>query len=84
MSKIPNILTKNQAIAYALTASHNFINSGNINYFDIGTFEIFMNGAMEVHNKSKIVKFSKNIKINNKAKMIMKIEKIKDMTKIDM
>ena len=76
MNKLPSTLTKNQAIAYAVVAFNNFINSGNISNFDISTIETFMLGAMETHNKSMIVNFSSNLKENHKESMKMLIEKI--------
>ena len=76
MNKLPNTLTKNQAISYAVVAFKNFINSGNFNNFDISTIETFYTGAMEAHNKSQIVNFSNNLKENHKEKMRMFIEKI--------
>ena len=76
MSKIPNTLTKNQAIAYAVTAFHNFINSGNTSCFDISTIETFYTGAMEAHNKSSVVGFANDLKENHKEKMKIDIEKI--------
>ena len=35
VNKLPSTLTKNQAIAYAVVAFNNFINSGNTSDFDI-------------------------------------------------
>ena len=43
MNKLPSTLTKNQAIAFAVEAFNNFLNSGNTSYFDISTIEIFYN-----------------------------------------
>ena len=40
MNKLPSTLTKNQAIAFAVEAFNNFLNSGNTSYFDISTIEI--------------------------------------------
>ena len=47
MNKIPSTLTKNQAIAFAVVAFNNFINSGNTSCFDVSTIETFYTGAME-------------------------------------
>ncbi len=77
MNKLPSTLTKNQAIAYAVVAFNNFINSGNISNFDISTIETFMLGAMEAHNKSIVVNFSNNLKEDHKERMKIHIEKIK-------
>lgn len=76
MNKLPSTLTKNQAIAYAVVAFNNFINSGNTSDFDISTIETFITGAMEAHNKSLVVKFSNDLKENHKEKMKINIEKI--------
>ena len=76
MNKLPSTLTKNQAIAFAVEAFNNFLNSGNTSYFDISTIEIFYKGAMEAHDKSSIVKFTNDLKGNHKEKMKINIEKI--------
>ena len=76
MNKLPSTLTKNQAIAYAVVAFNNFINSGNTSDFDISTIETFITGAMEAHNKSLVVKFSNDLKENHKETMKINIEKI--------
>ena len=65
MNKLPSTLTKNQAIAFAVIAFNNFINSGNTSLFDISTIETFYTGAMEVHNKSLVVGYSKDLKNNH-------------------
>ena len=62
MNKLPSVLTKNQAIAFAVEAFNNFLNSGNTSYFDISTIEIFYKGAMEAHNKSLVVKYTNDLK----------------------
>ena len=41
MNKLPSTLTKNQAIAFAVVAFNNFINSGNTSCFDISTIGTF-------------------------------------------
>ena len=76
MNKLPSTLTKNQAIAFAVEAFNNFLNSGNTSYFDISTIEIFYKGAMEAHDKSSVVKFTNDLKENYKEKMKINIEKI--------
>ena len=76
MNKLPSTLTKNQAIAFAIVAFNNFINSGNTSYFDISTIETFYTGAMEAHDKSLVVKFSKDLKENHQEKMKLDIKKI--------
>ena len=63
MNKLPSTLTKNQAIAFAVVAFNNFINSGNTSCFDISTIETFYTGAMEAHNDLKEKK-KKKMKIN--------------------
>ena len=76
MNKLPSTLTKNQAIAFAVEAFNNFLNSGNTSCFDISTIETFYNEAMEANNKSLVVKFSNDLKENHKEKMKINIEKI--------
>lgn len=76
MNKLPSTLTKNQAIAFAVEAFNNFLNSGNTSYFDISTIEIFYKGAMEAHDKSSVEKFTNDLKENHKEKMKINIEKI--------
>lgn len=76
MNKLPSVLTKNQAIAFAVEAFNNFLNSGNTSYFDISTIEIFYKGAMEAHNKSLVVKYANDLKENHQEKMKINIEKI--------
>lgn len=76
MNKIPSTLTKNQAIAFAVVAFNNFINSGNTSYFDVSTIENFYTGAMEAHDKSLVVGHSKHLKENHQEKMKINIEKI--------
>ena len=76
MNKLPSTLTKNQAIAFAVEAFNNFLNSGNTSYFDISTIEIFYKGAREAHDKSSVVKFTNDLKENHKEKMKINIEKI--------
>lgn len=76
MNKIPSTLTKNQAIAFAVVAFNNFINSGNTSYFDISTIETFYKGAMEAHDKSLVVKFANDLKENHQEKKKINIEKI--------
>lgn len=76
MNKLPSTLTKNQAIAFAVVAFNNFINSGNTSSFDISTIENFYTGAMEAHNKSLVVGYSKNLKENRQEIMKINIEKI--------
>lgn len=76
MNKLPSTLTKNQAIAFAVVAFNNFINSGNTSYFDISTIETFYKGAMEAHDKSLVVGFAKDLKENNLEKIKINIEKI--------
>ena len=76
MNKLPSTLTKNQAIAFAVVAFNNFINSGNISCFDISTIETFYTGAMEAHDKSLVVGYSKDLKENHNEKLNINIEKI--------
>ena len=76
MNKLPSTLTKNQAIAFAVVAFNNFINSGNIGCFDISTIETFYTGAMEAHDKSLVVKYANSLQENHKEKLKMVIEKI--------
>ncbi len=76
MNKLPSTLTKNQAIAFAVVAFNNFINSGNTSCFDISTIETFYTGAMEAHNKSLVVGFANDLKENHQEKMKINIEKI--------
>lgn len=76
MNKLPSTLTKNQAIAFAVEAFNNFLNSGNTSYFDISTIEIFYKGAMEAHDKSSVVKFTNDLKEKHKEKIKINIEKI--------
>lgn len=76
MNKLPSTLTKNQAIAFAVEAFNNFLNSGNTSYFDISVIETFYKGAMEAHDKSSVVKFTNDLKENHKEKMKINIEKI--------
>lgn len=76
MNKLPSTLTKNQAIAFAVEAFNNFLNSGNTSYFDISVIETFYKGAMEAHNKSVVVKTANDLKENHKEKMKINIEKI--------
>lgn len=76
MNKLPSTLTKNQAIAFAVVAFNNFINSGNISCFDISTIETFYTGAMEAHDKSLVVGYSKELKENHNEKLKINIEKI--------
>lgn len=75
MNKLPNTLTKKQAIAFAVVAFNNFIRLGNTNYFDISIIEDFYLGAMEAHDKSLIVNYSNNLIKNNEIKMKINIEK---------
>lgn len=76
MNKLPSTLTKNQAIAFAVEAFNNFLNSGNTSYFDILIIETFYIGAMETHDKRLVVKFSKKLKENHQEKMKINIEKL--------
>lgn len=76
MNKLPSTLTKNQAIAFAVVAFNNFINSGNTSDFDISTIETFYTGAMEAHDKSLVVKYADNLIENHNEKMMINIEKI--------
>ncbi len=76
MNKLPGIITKNQAISYAIIAFNNFINSGNTSCFDVSTIETFYTGAMETHDKSSVVNFANNLKANNKKKVKIKVEEI--------
>lgn len=76
MNKLPCTLTKNQAIAFAVVAFNNFINSGNTSCFDISTIETFYTGAMETHDKSLVVGYSKDLKENHNEKLKINIEKI--------
>lgn len=76
MNKLPSTLTKNQAIAFAVVAFNNFINSGSTSCFDISTIETFYTGAMETHNKSLVVGYSKDLKESYQEKMKINIEKI--------
>lgn len=76
MNKLPSTLTKNQAIAFAVLAFNNFINSGNTSCFDISTIEIFYTGAMETHHKSLVVGYSKDLKENHQEKMKINIEEL--------
>ena len=76
MNKLPNTLTKNQAISYAIVAFNNFINSGNISNFDISVIKTFITGAMEAHNKSEVVKYANDLVEKYKKKMKISIEKI--------
>ena len=76
MNKLPSTLTKKQAIAFAVIAFNNFINSGNTSNFDISTIEHFYTGAMEVHDRSLVVKFANNLKENHKEKMKINIDRI--------
>ena len=76
MNKLPSTLTKNQAIAFAVEAFNNFLNSGNTSYFDISIIETFYIGAMETHDNSLVVKFSKKLKENHQEKMKINIEKL--------
>ncbi len=76
MNKLPSTLTKNQAIAFAVVAFNNFINSENISCFDISTIETFYTGAMEAHDKSLVVGYSKDLKENHNEKLKINIEKI--------
>ena len=76
MNKLPSTLTKNQAIAFAVVAFNNFINSGNISCFDISTIETFYTGAMEAHDKSLVVEYSKDLKENHQEKMKINVEKM--------
>ena len=76
MNKLPSTLTKNQAIAFAVEAFNNFLNSGKTSYFDISIIETFYTGAMETHDKSLVVKFTKDLKENHKEKMKINIEKL--------
>ena len=78
MNKLPSVLTKNQAIAFAVEAFNNFLNSGNTSYFDISIIETFYTGAMKTHNKSLVVEFANDLKENHQEKMKINIEK-KDM-----
>ena len=65
MNKLPSTLTKNQAIAFAVEAFNNFLNSGNTSCFDISTIETFYTGAMEAHDKSLVVRFANGLKENH-------------------
>ncbi len=76
MNKLPSTLTKNQAIAFAVVAFNNFINSGNTSCFDISTIKTFYTGAMEAHDKSLVVNYADNLIENHKEKMKINIEKI--------
>lgn len=76
MNKLPSTLTKNQAIAFAVVAFKNFIHSGNTSCFDISTIETFYTGAMETHDKSLVVGYSKDLKENHNKKLKINIEKI--------
>ena len=80
MNKLPNTLTKNQAISYAIVAFNNFINSGNISNFDISVIKTFITGAMEAHNKSEVVKYANDLVEKYKEKMKISIEKIYNIT----
>lgn len=79
MNELPSTVTKKQAIAYAVVAFNNFINSGNIYDFDISTIETFMTGAMGVHKKNKVVKFSERLEEENKQRMSIKITKLDNL-----
>lgn len=76
MNKLPSTLTKNQAIAFAVVAFNNFINSGNTSCFNISTIETFYTGAMEAHDKSLVVGYSKDLKENHNETLKINIEKI--------
>lgn len=76
MNKLPSTLTKNQAIAFAVVAFNNFINSGNTSCFNISTIETFYTGAMEAHDKSLVVGHSKDLKENHNETLRINIEKI--------
>lgn len=65
---MPKVVTKNQLRAYAVIAFNNFLHSGNITNFNVKDIEIFIDGAMEAHNKSDVVKFVETLKENNKDK----------------
>lgn len=73
MDKIPKIITKKQAIAYSVIAFNNFLDSGNTSNFDIATIQVFMDGAMGVHKKNEVVKYSEELIKKNKNKMMIKI-----------
>lgn len=76
MNKLPSVLTRKQAIKYAVIAFNNFINSGNTSNFDISIIETFYTGAMETHDKSLVVNYANNLKENSKEKIKINIEKI--------
>ena len=52
----------------SLKLFNNFLHSGNITNFNVKDIEIFIDGAMEAHNKSDVVKFVETLKENNKDK----------------
>lgn len=79
MNKLPSTLTKNQAISYAIVAFNNFINSGNTSNFDVSTIKVFMTGAMEVHKKNEVVKYSEQLEEKNKQRMSIKITKLDNL-----
>lgn len=75
MNKLPSTLTKNQAIAYAIIAFNNFLNSGNTSDFDISVIKTFITGAMEAHNKSEVVKYANNLIEKHKEEIKISIKK---------
>ena len=75
MNRLPSVLTRKQAIKYAVIAFNNFINSGNTSNFDNSIIETFYTGAMETHDKSLVVNYANNLKENSKEKIKINIEK---------
>ena len=69
-------INKKQIASYAIIAFNNFINSGNISYFDIATIEIFISGALELHSIDTVEEYAKKLVENTKDKMSMKVNKI--------
>lgn len=63
---MPKVVTKNQLRAYAVIAFNNFLHSGNVTNFNVKDIEIFIDGTMEGHAKSDVVKFAELLKENNK------------------
>lgn len=63
---MPKVVTKNQLRAYVVIAFNNFLHSGNITNFNVKDIEIFIDGAMERHDKSDVVEFAEFLKENNK------------------
>lgn len=74
------LITRKQAIAYAIIAFNNFFNSANIDNFDISIMETFMLGAMKTHNRNQVVEYSEKIK---EKSPLMKINKIENIVRND-